>query len=51
MKPIVITAALTMLMTFTASAEGYKVEYKDINTHKHKGINTNTQNNYESKGR
>ncbi|CAH7111488.1 exported hypothetical protein [Vibrio chagasii] len=32
MKPIVITAALTMLMTFTASAEGYKVEYKDINT-------------------
>ncbi|MFB1073375.1 hypothetical protein [Vibrio diabolicus] len=32
MKPIVITAALTLLMTFTASAEGYKVEYKDINT-------------------
>ena len=32
MKPIVLTAALTLLMTFTASAEGYKVEYKDINT-------------------
>lgn len=32
MKPIVLTTALSVLLAFNASAEGYKVEYKDINT-------------------